>query len=191
MFQSKKVVAWRLRRATTDAGFQPAAFPVGNPCDNAGMGTWMLHLWELEPLLIPHISWMEKIIRPLLVYGFLLVAFRFSGKRELSQATLFDFLILLLISNVVQNAMIGEDNSIGGSFAGVAVLLTLSWALNKITAHSPKLRKILEGSPTLLVHDGKVLDAAMRKESVSLNDLLTAFREQGIASVSEVPSASH
>ena len=146
----------------------------------------MLHPWELEPLLIPHISWLEKILRPLVVYGFLLVAFRFSGKRELGQATLFDFLILLLISNVVQNAMIGEDNSIGGSFAGVAVLLTLSWGLNKLTARSPKLRKILEGSPTLLVHDGTVIDRAMRKESVSLNDLLTAFREQGIASVSEV-----
>jgi uncharacterized membrane protein YcaP (DUF421 family) len=150
------------------------------------MGNWILHAWEIEPLLIPHISWMEKVLRPLVVYGFLLVAFRFSGKRELGQATLFDFLILLLISNVVQNAMIGDDNSIGGSFAGVAVLLTLSWGLNKLTARSPKLRRILEGSPTLLVHNGQVLDKAMRKESVAVNDLLTAFREQGIASVSEV-----
>jgi len=150
------------------------------------MGTFWLHLWELEPLLIPHISWLEKLLRPLVVYLFLLVAFRFSGKRELGQATLFDFLILLLISNVVQNAMIGEDNSIGGSFAGVAVLLTLSWGLNKLTARSPKLRKVLEGSPTLLVHNGFVLEKAMRKESVSINDLLTALREQGIASLSEV-----
>lgn len=150
------------------------------------MGTLWMHRWELEPLLIPHISWLEKVLRPLVVYGFLLVAFRFSGKRELGQATLFDFLIVLLISNVVQNAMIGDDNSIGGAFAGVAVLLTLSWMLNRLTARSPRLRKLLEGSPTLLVHNGRVLDAAMRKESVSLNDLLTAFREQGIASVGEV-----
>ncbi|WP_395140123.1 DUF421 domain-containing protein [Armatimonas sp.] len=150
------------------------------------MGTLLPQAWDIGPMLLPHISWGEKLFRPLVVYGFLLVAFRFSGKRELGQATLFDFLILLLISNVVQNAMIGEDNSIGGSFAGVAVLLTLSWALNKITTRSPRLRKLLEGSPTLLVHDGKVLDNAMRKESVAINDLLTAFREQGIASVSEV-----
>lgn len=137
-------------------------------------------------MLIPHLSWGEKLIRPLMVYGFLLVAFRFSGKRELGQATLFDFLIILLISNVVQNAMIGDDNSIGGAFAGVAVLLTLSWGLNKLSAHSPKVRKILEGSPTLLVHDGKVIDRAMRRESVSLNDLLMALRENGIASLTEV-----
>lgn len=150
------------------------------------MGTLFPKLCELGPMLIPKVSWLEKGIRPLVVYGFLLVAFRFSGKRELGQATLFDFLILLLISNVVQNAMIGDDLSIGGAFAGVAVLLALSWALNKLTAHSPKLRKLLEGSPTLLVHNGTVLEKAMRKESVSLNDLLTAFREQGIASLSEV-----
>ena len=137
-------------------------------------------------MLIPHISWLEKILRPLVVYVFLLIAFRFSGKRELGQATLFDFLILLLISNVVQNAIIGEDNSLGGSFAGVAMLLTLSWGLNKLTAHSPKFRRILEGSPTLLVHHGSVIDRAMRKESVSFNDLLKALREQGIASITEV-----
>lgn len=137
-------------------------------------------------MLIPHISWLEKILRPLVVYVFLLVAFRFSGKRELGQATLFDFLIILLISSVVQNAMIGEDNSLGGAFVGVMVLLTLSWGLNQVTARSSKVRALLEGSPTLLVHNGKVLDHAMRKEAVSLNDLLMAFREQGVATVAEV-----
>ncbi len=139
-----------------------------------------------ETLLWPGVSFLEKILRPLIVYLFLLVAFRFSGKRELSQATLFDFLILLLISNVVQNAIIGPDNSILGSFAGVATLLTLSWGLNRLTARNKTARKFLEGAPTLLVHHGLVLDNAMRKESVATNDLLTALREQGIASVSEV-----
>jgi uncharacterized membrane protein YcaP (DUF421 family) len=114
------------------------------------------------------------------------VAFRFSGKRELGQATLFDFLIILLISNVVQNAMIGEDSSILGSFAGVAVLLTLSFFLNRVTARSRKARQVFEGSPTLLVHDGKELRRNMMAESVSRNDLLTALREQGVASLTEV-----
>ncbi|MFM7323067.1 MAG: DUF421 domain-containing protein [Armatimonadota bacterium] len=131
-------------------------------------------------------SLLEKGIRPLVVYLFLLVAFRFSGKRELGQATLFDFLIVLLISNVVQNAMIGPDNSIGGAMAGVAVLLTLSWGLNRVTSRSTRARRWLEGTPTVLVHDGRILFEAMRKESVSENDLRTALREQGIASVREV-----
>lgn len=151
------------------------------------LGTHLLpgaHQWW--PLFAPQLSWAEKILRPLIVYLFLLVAFRFSGKRELGQATLFDFLIVLLISNVVQNAMIGEDNSIGGAFAGVGTLLALSFGLNRLTARSRKARRLLEGSPTLLVHDGRILAEPMRKESVSRNDLLTALREQGIASVAEV-----
>ena len=137
-------------------------------------------------LFQPKPSWLEKLIRPLIVYVFLLVAFRFSGKRELGQATLFDFLIVLLISNVVQNAMIGDDNSIGGAFGGVAVLLTLSWLLNRVTARSRPTRLLLEGAPTLLVHDGVVLEAALKKEAVSDNDLRCALREQGIASLKEV-----
>jgi uncharacterized membrane protein YcaP (DUF421 family) len=144
------------------------------------------HLTDWAPMFFPHLSWLEKIIRPIAVYLFLLVAFRFSGKRELSQTTLFDFLIILLISNVVQNAMIGDDLSIGGSFIGVAMLLTLSWGLNQWTARSKKIRRILEGQPTLLVHHGTVLDKNMHKESVSVNNLLTALREQGIASIAEV-----
>jgi uncharacterized membrane protein YcaP (DUF421 family) len=146
----------------------------------------LFHGTQHETLFLPSLSFLEKVFRPFVVYLFLLVAFRFSGKRELGQATLFDFLIILLISNVVQNAIIGPDNSILGAFAGVATLLTLSWGLNKLTAGSVRARRILEGSPTLLVHDGIVLDKPMRKESVATNDLLTALREQGIASVDEV-----
>lgn len=134
----------------------------------------------------PHLTWVEKVARPLVVYLFLLVAFRISGKRELSQATLFDFLIILLISNVVQNAMIGEDNSIIGAFAGVATLLTLSFLLNRVTSRSRKVRRLLEGVPTLLVHHGKILDKNMMVENVARNDLLTSLREQGIASLREV-----
>lgn len=134
----------------------------------------------------PTLTWAEKIVRPLIVYLFLLVAFRFSGKRELGQATLFDFLIVLLISNVVQNAMIGEDNSIVGAFAGVATLLALSWALNRVTLRSTRARQVLEGGPTLLVHDGTLLRANMDKESVSESDIRRALRGQGIATLNEV-----
>jgi uncharacterized membrane protein YcaP (DUF421 family) len=143
------------------------------------------HQWGV--IFWPQITWVEKVARPFVVYLFLLLAFRISGKRELGQATLFDFLIILLISNVVQNAMIGqEDASVFGSFVGVATLLALSFFLNQVTARSRRARQVLEGSPTLLVHKGRILDRNMMTESVSRNDLLTALREQGIASLQEV-----
>ena len=142
------------------------------------------HDWP--KILLPAIPWAEKIIRPLIVYLFLLGAFRLSGKRELGQATLFDFLIILLISNVVQNAIIGEDNSILGSFAGVVTLLVLSYMLNRATSRSVKARQTLEGMPTLLVYHGEILDGQMTKENVSRNDLLMALRQQGIASLTDV-----
>ena len=137
-------------------------------------------------MLFPALPWAEKVVRPFIVYLFLLGAFRVSGKRELGQATLFDFLIILLISNVVQNAIIGDDNSILGSFAGVITLLVLSFVLNKTTANSRKARQLLEGMPTLLIYHGQVLDAQMKKESVSRNDLYMSLRQQGLASVTDV-----
>ena len=78
------------------------------------MNQLLLHAHDWPKIVFPALPWAEKIVRPFIVYLFLLVAFRFSGKRELGQATLFDFLIILLISNVVQNAIIGDDNSILG-----------------------------------------------------------------------------
>lgn len=142
------------------------------------------HDWP--KILFPAVPWLEKAIRPFIVYLFLLGAFRLSGKRELGQTTLFDFLIILVISNVVQNAIIGEDNSILGSFVGVVTLLVMSFVLNRVTSRSHQARRLLEGSPTLLVHDGKVLDQAMRKQQVSVNDLFSALRQEGIDSLGEV-----
>lgn len=150
------------------------------------MNQLLLHGHDWPKILFPALPWAEKIVRPFIVYLFLLGAFRISGKRELGQATLFDFLIILLISNVVQNAIIGEDNSILGSFAGVITLLILSFVLNRTTANSRKARQILEGTPTLLVYHGKLLKDQLIKESVSYNDLYMALREQGIASVTDV-----
>src|SRR5690348_12695419 len=98
-------------------------------------------------LLLPKPSWLEKILRPVLVYLILLILFRIASKRELAQATLFDFLIILLISNVVQNAMIGDDNSILGAGAGALTLIILSGWLNTLTSRSRAARRLLEGDP--------------------------------------------
>lgn len=137
-------------------------------------------------LLLPQLSWLEKVLRPVLIYGFLMVLFRVASKREMAQATLFDFLIILLISNVVQNAIIGQDNSVLGAMAGAVTLVVLSTILNRVTAHSRKARILLEGRPVLLMRDGQIEEAMMKNKAISHNDLLSAIRKQGLGRLQDV-----
>jgi uncharacterized membrane protein YcaP (DUF421 family) len=145
-------------------------------------------LWYIpwHDLFLPGPSWAEKVLRPILVYVVLLVIFRLASKRELAQATLFDFLIILLISNVVQNAMIGADNSILGAVAGALVLVLLSGLLNRLTANNKRRRVFLEGKPSLLIRKGALIEEAMRHNAVSRNDLFMAIRKQGLCRLSQV-----
>ncbi|MBI2298286.1 MAG: DUF421 domain-containing protein [Armatimonadetes bacterium] len=145
--------------------------------------------WARILLLPPDVGWLEKLARPLLVYLLLMLALRVSGKRELGQATLFDFLLILLISNVVQNAMIGADNSVVGGAVGAVMLLFLAWLLNHTTTRSPRLRRALEGSPTLLVRRGEALRDALHRENVALNDLYAGLRAAGVANLAQVKLA--
>lgn len=140
-------------------------------------------------VMLPELSWLEKIARPFFVYLILLIIFRVANKREMAQATLFDFLIILLISNVVQNAMIGNDNSVLGATAGATTLVVLSSVFNHITAKSRKVRSLLEGEPVLLVQHGRPDEEMMRKQNISRNDLLSAIRKQGIVRLAEVAYA--
>lgn len=135
---------------------------------------------------MPQLTWGEKIIRPFLVYLFLLIAFRIAGKRQMGQASLFDFVIVLLISNVVQNAMIGEDSSVLGAFAGAVIVMALSTALDKLTAQSATAQKKIEDTPTLLMHKGKILDDRLKAESLSKEDLLAGLRREGVSCLQEV-----
>ena len=137
-------------------------------------------------MLLPKPSWLEKILRPILVYVALLLAFRFLSKRDLTQNTTFDLLIVLLLSNVVQNALIGEDNSVLGSLVGAATLLLLSTGLNRWTAKSIKARRLLEGEPILLVHNGQILDENMTKYAVSRPDLNAGLRGQNMITLGDV-----
>ena len=137
-------------------------------------------------MLLPKPSWAEKIIRPVLVYVALLLTFRFLSKRDLTQNTTFDLLIVLLLSNVVQNALIGEDNSILGSLAGALTLLLLSTGLNRITSKSVKARRLLEGEPILLVHNGRILDENMDRYAVSRPDLNAGLRAQNMITLEDV-----
>ena len=152
----------------------------------------MDRIWQISwgDLLLPNkLSWAEKAIRPLFVYLILLIIFRVASKREMAQATLFDFLIILLISNVVQNAMIGDDNSVLGATLGAIVLVLLSAGFNRITNRSRRTREFLEGKPVLLVKDGTIHETKMRRNNLSRNDLLSAIRKQGLARLCDVAYA--
>lgn len=138
------------------------------------MNARMDHLW------IPEITILEKILRSAVIYFFVLIAFRFAGKREVGQLTPFDLVVLLIISNVVQNAVIGPDNSLSGGIIGATTILVLNYLVVRIAYRSPKVRHILEPSPTLLIHDGRVLHTNLKKELITMEDLDAALRKNGI-----------
>jgi uncharacterized membrane protein YcaP (DUF421 family) len=139
----------------------------------------MLHIF------VPEVSVAEKLVRSVVVYVFLLVAFRFTGKRQVGQLTPFDLVVLLIISNVVQNAVIGPDNSLGGGLLGAVVILLLNWAVVEIAFRYKRARRLLEATPTLLIHNGHVLHENLRRERVTLDDLLAALRKNGVVEPSQ------
>ncbi len=137
-------------------------------------------------LFLPEISVAEKILRSVVVYLFLLVAFRLTGKRQAGQLTPFDLVVLLIISNVVQNAVIGPDNSLTGGLIGAAVILALNYAVVELTFRSKRARRLLELQPTLLIHNGRILHENLKAERVTLDDLLAALRRSGTADASRI-----
>src|SRR3954447_3232609 len=109
----------------------------------------------------------EKILRPALVYVFLVVALRVFGKRELAQLNPFDLVVLLSLSNTVQNAIIGEDNSVTGGIIGAVGLLAINWLVVRTLYRSPRLTHMLEGRSTVLIRDGKIDKQAVRRERLT------------------------
>ncbi len=128
----------------------------------------------------------EKILRPVIVYLCLIMFLRVFGKRELAQLNPFDLVVLLCLSNTVQNAIIGEDNSVSGGVIGVLSLLTVNWVLTRLLFRFPKLNKALEGDPTVLIRHGQVDRDAMKKEALSELELKAVLHKQGLGDYSEV-----
>ena len=128
-------------------------------------------------VLRPEIPWLEKIVRPFVVYLFLLAAFRLAGKRELGQMTPFDLVVLLTISNVLQNAMIGPDNSLGGGILGAVALLLANGLVARLMLRSPKFERWAMGQPTPLIEEGRVLRDNMRREVMTMAELERAIRK--------------
>ncbi len=129
---------------------------------------------------------LEKILRPVLVYLALILLLRIFGKRELAQLNPFDLVVLLSVSNTVQNAIIGDDNSLSGGLLGAAALFGINYLVVRFLFKHRRLDQILEGSPITLISNGKVDRAALCKELLSESELLTVAHRQGFDDLSEV-----
>jgi uncharacterized membrane protein YcaP (DUF421 family) len=132
------------------------------------------------------LPWLEKILRPIIVYLFLIVFLRLFGKRELAQLNPFDLVVLLSLSNTVQNAIIGDDNSITGGMIGAFSLLAINWIVVRLLFKMPKVNETFEGTETVLVRDGKVDLSAMKKETLTEVELLSVIHKQGLNDFAEV-----
>jgi len=137
-------------------------------------------------IFVPNVSVAEKVLRSVVVYAFLLVAFRITGKRQVGQLTPFDLVVLLVISNVVQNALIGDDNSLGGGLLGAATILGVNYLVVEVSYRSKWARRLLEARPTMLVHNGQVLHENLRRERLTFDDLQAALRRNGVADPKQV-----
>jgi uncharacterized membrane protein YcaP (DUF421 family) len=140
-------------------------------------------------MVVPGVSIAEKIIRPVIVYAFLIVGLRLAGKRELAQLNPFDLVVLLTISNTVQNAIIGNDNSVSGGLLGAATLLVVNALVVRWTFRHPQIERLVEGTPTVLVHQGVVNHDALERELVTIEELTSAARRQGYLSMDDVERA--
>jgi uncharacterized membrane protein YcaP (DUF421 family) len=134
-------------------------------------------------ILVPDVPVLEKVVRSIVVYVFLLVAFRLAGKRQLGQMTAFDLVVLLIISNVVQNALIGNDSSLGGGLIGATVILLLNAVVAWVTFRYKRVERVVEHTPTVLVRHGRILSESLRRERLSLPELRAALRREGVVSV--------
>src|SRR6201996_2926723 len=131
----------------------------------------------------------EKILRPVFVYAFLVVGLRLSGKRELVQLNPFDLVVLLTLSNTVQNAIIGDDNSVTGGIVGAATLLLMNYFVVWFLYDHEKLDHLIEGNADILVEGGKVKPDRLRRELITQAELEAAARRQGFSSLSEIDRA--
>jgi uncharacterized membrane protein YcaP (DUF421 family) len=126
------------------------------------------------------ISPAEKAFRTVAVYAALLVLLHLAGKRQLAQLNSFDLVVLLLLSNVVQNAVIGNDISLTGGLLGAAILVAVNFALVRLAFMNPRFGKALQGGSTTLYEDGKVDRRALRREAITVEELRAALRRQGL-----------
>jgi len=129
---------------------------------------------------------LEKILRPIVIYAFLIISLRLSGKRELVQLNPFDLVVLLTLSNTVQNAIIGDDNTVTGGIIGATSLLLVNYLVVRFLYGHRKLDQFVEGRADVLIEDGKVRTGSLKRELITIAQLEAAARKQGFESIHEV-----
>ena len=132
---------------------------------------------------------LEIILRTIIVYLVILIGLRLAGKREIGQMTVFDLVVLLLIANAVQNAMVGSDTTLTGGLLAAVTLLAMNALIALLRLRSTKLRRLVEGTPTVLVLHGEVIQANLRHEGIDEQTLEASLREHGIEAVGDVDMA--
>jgi len=132
---------------------------------------------------------LQIVLRTGVIYLLVLIGVRLSGKREVGQMTPFDLTLLLLLSNSVQNAMTGPDTSLAGGAVAASTLLVLNYLVANLSGVNRRFRRLVEGQPTLLIHDGKTIESHMAREHVSMDELHRALREHGIEGCEQVALA--
>jgi len=137
-------------------------------------------LWHLNQ------PWWEFVVRALLVYGFLLLTLRLTGKRQVGQLAPFDLVLLLVLSNAVQNSMNAGDNTVAGGWILVTTLLAANGLINWLTFRSKSLEIFIEGQPQVVVRNGEVDERALAKQRITRHELLSAIRQVGLTDVTEV-----
>ncbi len=139
--------------------------------------------------LITDFPWWHLVIRAVVVYIAVLLLLRIAGKRQVGQMNMTQLVALLLISNAVQNSMNGGDNSITGGIISATVLIILSFFFSFLTYHSKDWENFVQGSPTLLIHHGRLLHQNLRQELMTVRELRVLLRKQGIHELSEIEEA--
>ena len=137
-------------------------------------------MWKLS------LPWWEFIARAVVVYIFLLVILRLTGKRQVGQLAPFDLVLLLVLSNALQNSMNGGDNTVTGGVISAVTLISLNYLLGYITFRSKKMGRFIEGRPQVIIHNGRVYRDIMERERLTQDELDAAVRQAGCASIDEV-----
>lgn len=135
------------------------------------------------------VPWPELVTRAVVVFAFLLVILRLTGKRQVGQLAPFDLVLLLVLSNTVQNAMNGGDNSLTAGLVLASVLVALNSLIRFVTFKSKSLELLIEGAPRVLIHDGRLYERALARERITHHDLMAALREAGCAAADDVSFA--
>lgn len=135
------------------------------------------------------VPWWELVVRSIVVYAFLLLILRISGKRQIGQLAPFDLVLLLVLSNAVQNSMSAGDNSLVGGLIIATTLVLVNFLVGFVTYRSKKLESIIEGRPQIIIHDGKLFEDVMASSQLTHHELNAALRQAGCSSIEDVRSA--